>query len=81
MDGYMKVVLTIEHVNSNTGNISVWRAAGIFSRVRQLGVLNEEVARCHVTFLRDDADAASLRVIADHLQTQKHVKHLLDTHT
>lgn len=75
----MEVVLTIEHVNSNTGNISVWRTAGIFSRVRQLGVLDEEVARCHVTFLCDDADAASLRVVADHLQAQNHVEHLLFT--
>lgn len=60
--------LTMKYVDSDASNVGVGRTAGIFARVCQLSVLDQQVACSHFTFLCDHANATSVGVVADYLQ-------------
>ena len=55
-------------MHANTGNVCIGRRARVATRVGEIRVLDEQIGGGDVPLLGDDADAASLAVVADHLR-------------
>lgn len=54
-------------MNADARDIRIGRAAGILPRIGELCVLNQQVTGSHFALLRNNAHAASVAVIANHL--------------
>lgn len=58
---------TIQNVNTNAGNISIWRGAWVSSGICQISILNEQIGCCDVSLLGNYAHTATLAVVTNHL--------------
>lgn len=58
---------TIQNVNTNAGNISIWRRAWVSSGICQISILNEQIGCCDVSLLGNYAHTAALAVVTNHL--------------
>lgn len=61
-------VQTIQNVDSDACDVSIGRTAGIFSRIREVGVLDKQDAGGDIPLFGDHTDTPATRIVANNLK-------------